>query len=100
MDVCKEKWENKPNDCSVPIPVVKQVVDYLFQDACVLHDLCYLSRNTARKDCDDWFLHNMKKICSVRKVTRPLCITAAHTVYSAVRAFGKSNFEKATEEMD
>ena len=95
MDVCKEKWENKPNDCSVPIPVVKQVVDYLFQDACVLHDLCYLSRNTARKDCDEWFLHNMKKICSVRKITRPLCVAAAHTVHTAVRSFGKSNFEEA-----
>ena len=95
MDVCKEKWEKKPNDCSVPIPVVKQVVDYLFQGACFLHDLCYLSWNTDREDCDDWFLHNMKKICSVRKLTRPLCLAGAHTVHLAVRGFGESNFEKA-----
>ena len=89
MDVCKEKWEEKPNNCSVPI------VDYAFQGACFLHDLCYLSWNIDREDCDDWFLHNMKKICSVRKLTRPLCLAGAHTVHLAVRGFGASNFEKA-----
>ena len=96
MDVCKEKWEKKPNDCNVPIPVVKEIIlDYQFQGACFLHDLCYLSRNTERKDCDDWFLHNIKKICSVRMLTRPFCVANALTVDLAVRGFGRSNFEKA-----
>ena len=96
MDVCKEKWEKKPNDCNVPIPVVKEVVlDYQFLGACFLHDLCYLSWDTERKDCDDWFLHNMKKTCSVRMLTRPFCVGSALTVDLAVRGFGRSNFEKA-----
>ena len=97
IDVCKERWERKfRNDCSVPIPVVKEVVvDYLFQGACFLHNLCYLSRNTKRKDCDDWFLHNMKKTCSVRMLTRPFCVASAYTVNLAARGFGRTNFEKA-----
>ena len=97
IDVCKERWERKlRNDCSVPIPVVKEVVvDYLFQGACFLHNLCYLSRNTKRKDCDDWFLHNMKKTCAVRMLTRPFCVASAYTVNLATRGFGRTNFEKA-----
>ena len=96
IDICKERWEKKLNDCSVPIPVVKEVVvDYLFQGACFLHNLCYLSRNTKRKDCDDWFLHNMKKTCSVRMLTRPFCVASAYTVNLAARGFGRTNFEKA-----
>ena len=58
MDACKDRWKKKPNNCSAPL--IKEVVDNSFQGACFLHDLCYLSRNTERKDCDDWFLHNMR----------------------------------------
>ena len=39
MDACKDKWGKRHNNCSAPI--FKQVVDYAFQGACVLHDLCH-----------------------------------------------------------
>ena len=93
MDSCKDKWERKPNNCSAP--VVKEVADYAFQGACFLHDLCYLSWNTKQEDCDDWFHHNMKQICSIQKLTCPLCIAGARTVHSAVRLFGRNKFYEA-----
>ena len=95
MGVCKDKWEKKSDNCSAS--VIKEVVDYAFQGACFLHDLCYLSWNTNQKDCDDWFLHNMKKMCSIQESTCPLCIVGANTVYFAVRKSGRSlrNFDEA-----
>ena len=95
MNVCKDKWEKKPNNCSAP--VIKEVVDHAFQGACFLHDLCYLSRNTEQKDCDDWFLRNMKQMCSIRRnwLKRSSCKAGAYIVYGAVRGFGKSKFDAA-----
>ena len=95
MDGCRDRWENKPNNCSAP--VIKGIVDYAFQGACFLHDLCYLSRNTEQKDCDDWFLHNMNQMCSTRRswYARLLCKGSAHTVYLAVRSFGRIKFDEA-----
>ena len=81
-EACEDKWENRPNNCSAP--VLKKAVDYAFQGACFLHDLCYLSLNTAQKDCDNWFLRNMNQICSIRKATRYLCNLGASAVYTAV----------------
>ena len=97
MDACKDKWGKRHNNCSAPI--FKQVVDYAFQGACVLHDLCYSSWFTKRKDCDVWFLHNMKQMCSIRRnwFTRFLCKAGAHTVYLAVRGFGGSGFDKGKD---
>ena len=94
MDTCKDRWKKKPNNCSAPL--IKEVVDNAFQGVCFLHDLCYLSRNTGRKDCDDWFLHNMKQMCSIRRnwFKRSLCKFGARTVYWAVRAFGGGPFYK------
>ena len=54
MGECRDKWVEKNNNCSAPI--AKKIIDYAFQGACFLHDLCYLVRNTTQKDCDDWFL--------------------------------------------
>ena len=95
MDACKEKWEEKPNNCS--LPVIKEVVDNAFQGACLLHDLCYLSWNTERRHCDDWFLHNMKQVCLIRRswFRRSLCLASAHTVHLAVRGFGRVKFDVA-----
>ena len=95
MDVSKDEWEKKPNNCSAP--VIKQVVDYAFQGACFLHDLCDLSRNTEQKDCDGWFLHNMKRMCSIRgnRLKRSLCRAGAYVAYAAVRGFGKSKYDAA-----
>ena len=95
MDVCKDEWEKKPNNCSAPVK--KEIVDYAFQGACFLHDLCYLSRNTEQKDCDGWFLHNMKRMCSIRGnwLKRSLCKSGAYVVYAAVRGFGKSKYDAA-----
>ena len=95
MDACKDEWGKNHDNCSAPI--FKQVVDYAFQGACFLHDLCYLSWYTKRKDCDVWFLHNMKQMCSIRRgwFTRFLCKAGAHTVYWAVRGFGGSGFNEA-----
>ena len=95
MDSCKDEWEKKPNNCSAP--VIKEVVDNAFQGACFLHDLCYLSWNTEQKDCDDWFLHNMKQICSIHPKcpTLFLCNAGAHTVHLAVNKLGRSKFDEA-----
>ena len=94
MDACKDRWKKKPNNCSASL--IKEVVDYVFQGACFLHDLCYSSRNTEQKDCDDWFLHNMKQMCSLSRswVTRFHCKFGARTVHLAVRAFGGGPFNK------
>ena len=95
MDACRDRWEKKPNNCSAP--VIKEVVDYAFQGACFLHDLCYLARYTKRKDCDDWFLHNMKQMCSIRRswVSRLFCKGGAHVVHLAVRGFGGGKYDDA-----
>ena len=92
MDLCKDKWLKKHNNCSVPVPILKEILDSVFHGACFLHDLCYLSLKTNRKDCDDWFHHNMKQICSIRKLTRPLCVGSAYAMYLAVRGFGRPYF--------
>ena len=93
-ELCKDKWEKNPtNNCSSP--VLKEIVDYLFQGACFLHDLCYLSQITRKNDCDVWFLHNMNKICSIRKATRAPCNLGANVVYFAVSRYGQCNFDKA-----
>ena len=90
---CEDKWEKRPNNCSSP--VFKEIIDYAFQGACFLHDLCYLSPYTKKDDCDDWFLHNMKKMCSIRKATRFPCKLGANVVYKAVSNYGKCNFDMA-----
>ena len=91
---CGDRWRERPNNCSSP--VLREVVDYAFQGACFLHDLCYLSPYTKKNNCDYWFFHNMKKICSIRSVaTRALCEIGARVVYSAVSGYGKCNFDLA-----
>ena len=87
--------KNPCNNCSAP--VIKKVVDYAFQGAFFLHELCYLAWNTTQKDCDHWFLHNMKQMCSIRGnwFTRSLCKGCAYIVYlAAVRGFGRSVLEE------
>ena len=91
MDACRDRWVTKPDNCSAP--VIK--LDNAFQGACFLHDLCYLSWNTEQEDCDDWFLHNMKQMCSIQKLSCSLCIIGACTVYLADRGFGRTNFDEA-----
>ena len=100
MDECRDRWEKKPNNCSAP--VFKEVVDKAFQGACFLHDLCYLSRNTEQEDCDDWFLHNMKQMCSiqVKCSALSLCNATANTMHLAVEKFGRSKFSDAKEWTD
>ena len=95
MNTCKDRWVTKPDNCSAP--VIKGIVDYAFQGACFLHDLCYLSWNTEQEDCDDWFLHNMKQMCSIHRswFTCFLCNGSANTVYLAVRSFGRIKFDEA-----
>ena len=95
MNACKDRWVEKNDNCSAPI--IEQIVDYAFQGACFLHDLCYLSWYTKRKDCDVWFLHNMKQMCSTRRswFSRLLCKGGAHVVYLAVRGFGRSGYDDA-----
>ena len=87
--------DEKNNNCRASI--VKKIVDYAFQGACFLHDLCYLSWFTKRKDCDDWFLHNMRQMCSTRRgwFSRWLCRRGARAVYSAVRLIGGGRFDNA-----
>ena len=94
MDLCKDKWVDKQNHCSIPIPILKQILNHVFHGACSLHDLCYAVMNVSRRDCDDWFLYNMKQICSTKKLSRPLCLIAAYKMYGAVRLFGKGPFKR------
>ena len=63
----------------------------------MLHDLCYISLNANRDDCDKWFNHNLKQICSMKKATRSLCIVGASTVHKAVRRFGGRYFDRGQE---
>ena len=95
MDLCKDKWVKEQNHCSIPVPILNEASNHVFHSACSLHDLCYLTLNANRDDCDEWFLDNMKQICSIKKLTRPLCLTSAYAMYRAVRQFGKPNFRRA-----
>ena len=92
MDQCKDKWLSKHNNCSVPVIILKQIIDRVFHPACTLHDLCYLSLNASRDDCDKWFIHNLKQICSIKKLTRILCEGTIRAMHKAVRWFGKPYF--------
>ena len=91
MDQCTEQWVNheKNNNCSVPVPIAKEILDSVFYSACTLHDLCYLSLNTDRDDCDKWFLHNLKQICTISRLPCP-----ARLMYNAVRLFGGGGFKR------
>lgn len=94
MDQCKDEWVNheENNNCSVPVPIAKKLLDSVFFSACTLHDLCYLSLNTERHDCDKWFLHNLKQICTISRL--PACEATAHLMYKAVVVFGGPGFKR------
>ena len=95
MEQCKEEWvdhiDKDNNNCGVPIPIAKEL-DSVFFAACTLHDLCYLSLNTDRYDCDRWFLHNLKQICTISRL--PYCKITAHIMYKVVRVFGGQGFKR------
>ena len=97
MDQCKDKWKSKQNNCSVPLSILKQILDRVFHPACTLHDLCYLSLNADRGDCDKWFHHNMKQICSMKKVTYIACRGTAYIMHKAVRGFGSPFFNNGQD---
>ena len=94
MDQCKDKWLEKNNNCSVKVIVLKQILDHVFHPACTLHDLCYGSLNASRDDCDKWFFHNLKQICSIKKLTRIFCEGTIRAMHKAVRWFGKKFFKE------
>ena len=95
MDLCEDKWVKRQNRCSVPaIPILKQILNHVFHGACSLHDLCYSVVNVNRDDCDHWFLYNMKQICSIKKLTRPLCLFAANKMHEAVSLFGNGPYKR------
>ena len=96
---CKDMWKSKQNYCSAPI--FRKIINYAFHPACTLHDLCYLSLNADQRDCDEWFYHNMKQICSKEKVvTRIACRSSAYLIYKTVKAAGKSYFNDAQDWAD
>ena len=96
MDVCTDEWVEEQNYCSVPTRILRTIINHVFHSACSLHDLCYMTLNANRYDCDKWFLDNMDQICSVRKSTqRRICSTSAKYIYKVVRRYGRSNFRKA-----
>ena len=102
MEQCKDKWKNKPNKCSVPVPGLKQILDRVFHHACTLHDLCYLSLNADRSDCDKWFYHNLKQICLTKRpwYRRLACRITAYKMYKAVALVGSSHFDDAQDWAD
>jgi len=87
MQYCMDGWVSQNDNCSASI--FKKVVDSLFRGACSLHDLCYLSLNTKRDECDDWFLHNMMQICKEKSFLKRVgCELVAKAAYRAVRLLG------------
>ena len=97
MDQCKEKWLKKDNNCSVKVTIVKKILDRVFHPACTLHDLCYSSLNATRHDCDKWFIHNLKEICSMKKLSRLICEGTIRLMHRAVRWFGKQYFDNGQD---
>ena len=93
MDQCMDKWKNKINNCSVPVIILKQILDHVFHPACTLHDLCYLTPNADRGDCDKWFYHNLKQICLMKKISYLACRGTAYIMHKAVRGFGNPFFD-------
>ena len=92
MDQCKEGWVDHEDNNNCSSPITKELLDSVFHPACTLHDLCYLSLNTTRYNCDRWFLHNLKQMCDIRRFWP--CKTTAHAMYLAVRGFGARGFTR------
>ena len=91
MDQCKDKWINKPNNCTVPFfKILKKILDRVFHHACTLHDLCYLTLGTTQEDCDNWFYHNLKQVCQLKSwLKRAGCRATAYLMYKAVQLVGE-----------
>ena len=98
MDQCKDKWINKTNNCTVPIKILKKIIDRAFHHACTLHDLCYLTVGTTQEDCDDWFYYNLKQACKLKSwLKRAGCYATALVMYNAVKLFGGRYHSKGQE---
>ncbi|KAK7088418.1 hypothetical protein V1264_022342 [Littorina saxatilis] len=92
------------NGCSIP-----GGLGYFYKDEftppCDRHDICYACgqyHNVSRDECDDGFLHDMKRACNNRRrrhvVHRHVhkrhvfCYMAAYKYYYAVHWFGGSRY--------
>lgn len=103
MRHCEKEWVEKINNCSAPL--IKKSLSRVFHGACGLHDLCYNNLNTTnvtRKNCDDWFRHNLRQTCKIKKLRsrswltwwgETICKGIAETMYRAVRLFGYRGFK-------
>lgn len=93
MQHCMDIWVAKNDNCTIPISILRRILDPVFRGPCSLHDLCYLSLNAKRDECDKWFLHNLKQICNTKSFfARLVCKGTAYLMYGAVRQFGGSYF--------
>lgn len=87
------------NGCSAPDSKYKN----LFFKACIIHDFCYhhepQTTGKSKKNCDDQFLENMKKICKTSKPLSLDCGFAAQAFYLAVDQGGDKSFMCSKEKV-
>lgn len=93
---------SQPVACSAKTDDINIEAQYseLFNDACVVHDLCYRSAKT-KSSCDADFLYNMQAVCYKLDVlmaataggTVAACLTAANAGYAGVVAKGQDSYD-------
>lgn len=100
-------WNSHPSEssaCSTPgVSISKVPLTFNFNHACKHHDGCYqgFPRDgkptywVSRKQCDLWFLQDMKASCTEMFGTDLYvgCGGAADTYYAAVRSGGSPGYE-------
>lgn len=103
------KWAGQATQdmaCSAKLKDIDIQKEYsaLFNDACIIHDLCYRSSMT-RGDCDVLQLGNMQAVCyklDVLMVAAGLsvaaCLNVATASYAIVAAEGQSAYDKGQED--
>eukprot|EP01084_Bolivina_argentea_P113097 201652_1 len=90
-------WKRNENGCSIPKGTPgRDMLRADFEAACVLHDICYNTVGTPKKDCDQFFKYNMISTCILihgGHVGTRTCITSTVTLYWAVHFGGKGRKE-------
>ncbi len=83
--------------CSAP-GILRTADSEVFNDACIIHDLCYRSRSTKGR-CDVNFLYNQQAVCHKLGVPSALgvagCLTLANNNYLVVLQFGQVPYDSA-----
>lgn len=95
LDVGWWKQAAQASACSAP-GILSQVDSELFNDACVIHDMCYRSQ-TGKAACDIQFLTNQQAVCYKLGVPSSIgvggCLAMANNNYAVVVKLGQRSYD-------